>query len=97
MKRRRRVGPYVSSPRAKKLKGRTVKVGGTVEIKAKGKKPMYFEKGALHKALGVPMNKPIPEGKKKDALAGKYGKKVQKQARYAFRGALAKGRETAGR
>ncbi len=90
-------GPYISSPRAKKRKGKTVKVGGTQVIKAKGKKPLAFTRGALHKALGVPMGKPIPPGKKRDALAGKYGKRVQKQANFAFRGALAKGRETANR
>jgi hypothetical protein len=93
----RKVGPFISSKRAKQRRGRTVKVGGTQVIKAKGKKPIYFKKGALHKALGVPMGKPIPEGKKRDALAGKYGEKVRKQANIAFRGALAKGRETAGR
>jgi len=90
-----KAGPYISSPRAKKLKGKTVRVGGTQVLKAKGKTPITFKRGALHKALGVPMNKPIPEGKKRDALKGKYGEKVRKQANLAFRGALAKGRETA--
>jgi hypothetical protein len=90
-----KAGPYISTRRAKKRKGKTVRVGGTQVIQAKGKKPIVFEKGALHKALGVPMNKPIPPGKKRDALKGKYGKAVQKQARFAFRGPLAKGGETA--
>lgn len=67
----------------------------TVVIKGKGKKPLKFRKGALHKALGVPEGKPIPEGKKRAALAGKYGPKVKKMAVFAFKGALAKGRETA--
>jgi len=90
-----KAGPFISNPRAKKRKGKTVRVGGTQVIAAKGKKPLAFQKGALHKALGVSMDKPIPPGKKRDALKGKYGKKVQKQARFAFCGALAKGRETA--
>jgi hypothetical protein len=90
-----KAGPYISTVRAKKRKGKTVKVGGTQVITAKGKKPLSFTKGALHKALGVSLDRPIPPGKKRDALKGKYGKKVQKQARFAFRGALAKGRETA--
>jgi hypothetical protein len=94
---RRKAGPYISSLRAKKRKGKTVRVGGTQVIAAKGKKPIAFTKGALHKALGIPMNKPIPPGKKRDALAGKYGEKARKQANLAFRGALAKGRETASR
>ena len=90
-------GPYISTPKARKRKGKTVRVGGTQVIAAKGKKPLAFTRGALHKALGVPMDKPIPPGKKRDALKGKYGKKVQSQANFAFHGALAKGRETAGR
>jgi hypothetical protein len=92
-----KAGPYISTCRAKKRKGKTVKVGGTQVLRAKGKKPIAFQKGALHKALHVPMNKPIPPGKKRDALAGKYGEKARKQANMAFCGALAKGRQTAGR
>lgn len=68
-----------------------------VRIKAKGKKPISFNKGALHRALGVPQGKPIPPGKKRDALAGKYGPKVKRMANFAFKGALAAGRRTARR
>ena len=67
----------------------------TVTIKKKGKKAITFRKGALHRALGVPEDKPIPPGKRADALAGKYGKKVKKMAVFGFRGALAAGRKTA--
>ncbi len=67
----------------------------TVTIKKRGKKPITFRKGALHRALGVPEDKPIPPGKKRAALAGKYGPKVKKMATFAFKGALKKGRQTA--
>lgn len=66
-----------------------------VTIKKKGKKPITFEKGALHRALKVPEGEPIPEGKKRAALAGRYGPKVKKMAVFAFKGALAAGRKTA--
>ena len=67
----------------------------TVTIKGKGKKPLKFKKGALHKALGVPQGKSIPPSKKKAALEGKYGAKNKKRASFAFKGALATGRKTA--
>lgn len=35
----------------------------TVTMKAKGKKPITFKKGGLHKSLGVPEGAPIPSGK----------------------------------
>ena len=66
-----------------------------VVIRKKGKKPLSFRKGGLHRALGVPAASPIPAGKKADALAGKFGAKVKKMAVFAFRGALAAGRKTA--
>lgn len=66
-----------------------------VTIKKKGKKPITFNKGALHRALGVPEGQPIPPGKKAAALAGKKGPKVKKMASFGFKGALAKGRKTA--
>jgi hypothetical protein len=66
----------------------------TVTMRAKGKKPISFKKGALHRALGVPEGKPIPPGKKQAALAGKYGPKAKKQANFGFKGALAAGRKT---
>lgn len=68
-----------------------------VVIRKRGKKPLKFRGGALHRALGVPPDKPIPPGKKRDALAGKYGPKVKRMAVLAFKGALAKGRKTASR
>jgi len=43
----------------------------------------------------VPEGEKIPEGKKRAALAGRYGPKAKKQANLGFRGALAKGRKTA--
>lgn len=63
-------------------------------IKAKGKKPITFNKGGLHRSLGVPEGKKIPEGKKRAALAGEYGPKAKKQAVLAFKGALSAGRKT---
>ena len=72
------------------------KKGEIVTIKGKkGQKPMTFRKGALHRALGVPEDQPIPPGKKQAALAGRHGEAVAKMARYAFRGALLAGRKTA--
>ena len=66
----------------------------TVTMRAKGKKPISFKKGALHRALGVPEGKKIPPGKKRAALQGKYGAKAKKQANFGFKGALAAGRKT---
>ena len=42
-----------------------------------------FKKGGLHESLGVPEGKPIPAGKMRDALAGKYGSKAKRQASLA--------------
>ena len=69
--------------------------GKKVTIKEKGKKSITFERGKLHRALGVPEGKPIPPGKKKAALSGAMGPKVKAMAVFAFRGALAAGRKTA--
>lgn len=97
-KRRRivKAGPFVSTPRARKIPGKSVAPGGTVVIEPQeeGQEPLHFKKGALHKALGVPLDQPIPESKKRAALAGKYGPKVRRMAIFAFLGALARGRET---
>lgn len=76
-------GPYIKSKRAKKMPGKTVKVGGTKVIRRKGKKPIAFKKGGLHETLNVPQGKKIPESKMKAALAGKYGSKAKKQAQFA--------------
>jgi len=62
---------------------KTPKPGQTETITKKGKKPITFQKGGLHKSLGVPQGKPIPASKKAAALRGDYGKKAQKQARFA--------------
>jgi hypothetical protein len=93
--RKNREGPYVQTARAKATPGKSVKTGGTVVIKAKGKKPLSFKKGGLRQALNVPEGQPIPAGKKAAALAGKLGARIKKMAVFAFRGALAKGRKTA--
>lgn len=66
----------------------------TITIKKKGKRPLKFRKGALHRALGVPEGEKIPRAKIDAALAGKYGSKVKKMAVFAFKGALKKGRQT---
>lgn len=66
-----------------------------ITIKKKGKKPIRFEEGRLHRALGVPEDQPIPKSKVRAALAGRYGPEVKRMAVFAFKGALAKGRETA--
>jgi len=71
------------------------KGGKTFSLKGRGKKPATFKKGALHRQLDVPQDKPIPPGKKKAALAGEYGPLAKKRATAAFKGILKKGRETA--
>lgn len=87
---------YVQTARAKKTPGKSVKVGGTVTIKAKDKKPLKFEKGGLHESTGTPQGEKIPAKKMQKALAGGYGEKAQKQARFA-KNVLAKGQRTARR
>ena len=68
----------------------------TVTIKKKGKKPVKFRRGGLHRSLGVPEGEPIPASKMRGALAGRYGPLAKKQANMA-RGLLTKGRKTAAR
>lgn len=58
------------------------------------KKPVSFNKGGLHKSLGVPEGQPIPAAKLAAAKAGKYGPLAKKQADFAA-GMLAAGRKTA--
>lgn len=67
----------------------------TITMKQKGKEPITFRRGALHRILGVPEGENIPFEKKRDALAGKYGLKAKRMAVFAFKGALAAGRKTA--
>lgn len=66
----------------------------TQTIKAPGKDPITFEKGGLHRSLGVPQGKPIPAKKMAAAAKGAYGPKAQKQANFA-KNVLAAGRKTA--
>jgi hypothetical protein len=66
----------------------------TQTIKATGKKPITFEKGGLHRSLGVPADKPIPAKKVAAAAKGEYGPKAQKQAQFA-QNVLKTGRKTA--
>lgn len=41
-----------------------------------------FDKGGLHRSTGTPQGQNIPESKVQAALAGRYGKKAQAQARF---------------
>ncbi len=54
----------------------------TLKPTKKGQKKITFTKGGLHKSLGVPAGQPIPATKMAGALAGNYGPKAQKQARF---------------
>lgn len=42
-----------------------------------------FQKGGLHRSLGVPEGEPIPADKMNAALAGRYGPKAKRQANLA--------------
>ena len=66
----------------------------TIAPEKKGQKKVTFQKGGLHKSLGVPQGKDIPASKMAAAKKGDYGPKAQKQANMAT-GMLAKGRRTA--
>jgi hypothetical protein len=66
----------------------------TQTIKSPGKTPVTFEKGGLHKSLGVPQGQPIPAAKMQAALAGKAGPKARQQAEFA-QNMLKAGRKTA--
>jgi len=70
-------------------KGKTTISGGK-----KGQKPVSFEKGGLHRSLGVPQGQKIPASKMAAAKAGSYGPKAKAQASFAT-GMLAAGRKTA--
>ena len=72
---------------AKGKKTTTIKGG-------KGKAPVTFEQGGLHKSLGVPQGETIPAAKMAAAAAGDYGPKAKAQAALA-QGMLAAGRKTA--
>lgn len=66
----------------------------TVTMHAKGKTPITFQKGALHRQLGVPQGQKIPAAKMEAAEAGRYGPLAKKRATFAEE-VLAKGRRTA--
>lgn len=66
----------------------------TVTIKKKGKKPIKFAEGGLHRTTNTPAGEKIPPSKMSAAKAGRYGTKGKKQANMAT-GLLAKGRATA--
>ena len=59
-----------------------------------GQRPVSFQKGGLHRSLGVPEGQKIPAAKMAAAKAGRYGPKAKKQANFAT-GMLATGRATA--
>lgn len=65
----------------------------TVMIKKKGKKPIKFKEGGLHRTTGTPAGQKIPASKMRAAKAGRYGKLGKKQANMAT-GLLAAGRKT---
>lgn len=52
----------------------------TRTLRAKGKKPIVFNEGGLHRSTGTPAGKPIPPGKMRSAASGALGPKAQKQA-----------------
>lgn len=61
-----------------------VKMGSKVTLKARpGQKKISFKAGGLHQSTGTAAGKKIPASKKAAALAGKYGAKAKKQARFA--------------
>jgi len=69
--------------------------GKTTTIKgAKGKPAVSFQKGGLHRSLGVPQGQKIPAAKMAAAARGDYGPKAKAQAALA-QGMLAAGRKTA--
>jgi len=79
-----------SSAKKSSSKGKTV----TISSQKKGQKPVTFQKGGLHRSLGVPEGQKIPPGKMAAAKRGAYGPKAKKQANMAT-GMLAAGRRTA--
>lgn len=54
-----------------------------LKVKKQGQKPITFEKGALHKQLGVGEDKKIPEEKMEAARGGEYGELAKKRADFA--------------
>lgn len=54
-----------------------------IKPKAKGQKTISFTEGGLHRSLGVPAGRKIPERLFSEALAGRHGEKARKQAQFA--------------
>ena len=78
----KKAGPFIQTKRAKKTPGKTVKVGGTVVMREKGKKPIAFKKGGLHASTNTPQDQKIPQSKINAALKGTYGHKAKMQAMF---------------
>ena len=55
----------------------------TIKPKNSSQKPITFSKGGLHRSTHTPAGEKIPAKKKAEALSGKFGKKAEKQARFA--------------
>lgn len=68
----------------------------TVTMRKRGKKPVSFSKGGLHRSTNTPEDEPIPASKMRAAARGDYGATAVKQATMAS-GMLRKGRKTAAR
>lgn len=54
----------------------------TVVIRSKGKSPLKFSKGGLHRTTGTPAGQKIPASKIRAARSGKFGPKGKKQAAF---------------
>lgn len=54
----------------------------TWTITKKGKKPIKFEEGGLHKSTGTPAGEKIPASKIAKAASGDLGPKAQKQVQF---------------
>lgn len=55
----------------------------TIKPKVADQKPITFNKGGMHASTHTPAGEKIPAKKKAEALAGKFGKKAEKQANFA--------------
>ena len=65
-----------------KMRGRTYKKKYETS-KLDGEK-VRFKKGGFHQTTGTPEGKSVPKSKWRAALAGKYGKKGEEQARFGL-------------
>ena len=48
-----------------------------------GNPPIHFQRGALHRQLGVPLGEKIPAAKMAAAKAGRYGPQAKRRALFA--------------